>query len=226
MIGLLKYGSGLPFNRLEGLQGHLEIPLPASTQWDIVQAVAANLAPAFEELIRQAAQGEVLHNDDTTVKILELMGERGRQEALAGAEGEGTTPSSAPACSRRAWSRCATATGWRCSSAAAGTRARTWPRCSSTAPRSCRRRSRCAMPCRATCRASCRRSWPIAWPMPGGSSSTCTIAFPSRAATFSKRWPWFIATMPSPGSVSCRPRRGCNGISKRAGRRCRNCTIG
>jgi transposase len=89
MIGLLKYGSGLPFNRLEGLQGHLEIPLPASTQWDIVQAVATNLAPAFEELIRQAAQGEVLHNDDTTVKILELMG-RSRQEAPADAEGEGT----------------------------------------------------------------------------------------------------------------------------------------
>jgi transposase len=89
MIGLLKYGSGLPFNRLEGLQGHLEIPLPASTQWDIVQAVAANLAPAFAELIRQAAQGDVLHNDDTTVKILELMGQRGRPEALASAEGEG-----------------------------------------------------------------------------------------------------------------------------------------
>jgi hypothetical protein len=89
MIGLLKYGSGLPFNRLEGLQGHLGIPLPASTQWDIVQAVATNLAPAFEELIRQAAQGEVVHNDDTTVKILELMGERGRQQALAGATGEG-----------------------------------------------------------------------------------------------------------------------------------------
>ena len=89
MIGLLKYGSGLPFNRLEGLQGHLQTPLPASTQWDIVQAVAANLTPAFDELIRQAAQGEVLHNDDTTVKILELMGERGRAEALAGADSEG-----------------------------------------------------------------------------------------------------------------------------------------
>jgi transposase len=89
MIGLLKYGSGLPFNRLDGLQGHLEIPLPASTQWDIVHAVAANLAPAFAELIRQAAQGDVLHNDDTTVKILELMGQHGRQEALASAEGEG-----------------------------------------------------------------------------------------------------------------------------------------
>jgi len=88
MIGLLKYGSGLPFNRLEGLQGHLEIPLPASTQWDIVHAVAANLGPVFAELIRQAAQGDVLHNDDTTVKILELMGQR-RQEALARAEEEG-----------------------------------------------------------------------------------------------------------------------------------------
>jgi hypothetical protein len=89
MIALLKYGSGLPFNRLEGLQGYLEIPLPASTQWDIVQAVARQLAPAFDELIRQAAQGDVLHNDDTTVKILALMGQRGQAEALAsGAAGE------------------------------------------------------------------------------------------------------------------------------------------
>jgi transposase len=87
MIGLLKYGSGLPFNRLDGLQGDLEVPLPASTQWDIVRAVAAALAPAFAELIRQAAQGDVLHNDDTTVKILELMGQPDRQEALADAVG-------------------------------------------------------------------------------------------------------------------------------------------
>ncbi len=90
MIGLLKYGSGLPFNRLEGLQGHLEIPLPASTQWDIVHAVAASLAPAFAELVRQAAQGDVLHNDDTTVKILELMGQRGGPEGVAHADGETT----------------------------------------------------------------------------------------------------------------------------------------
>ena len=76
MIGLLKYGSGLPFNRLEGLQGNLEIPLPASTQWDIVYSFAPALDPAYQELIRQAAQGDVLYNDDTTVKILALMGER------------------------------------------------------------------------------------------------------------------------------------------------------
>ena len=49
MIGLLKYGSGLPFNRLDGLHGNLEVPLRASTQWDIVRSVAANLTPAFKE---------------------------------------------------------------------------------------------------------------------------------------------------------------------------------
>ena len=83
MIALLKYGSGMPFNREEKLQASLGIPLPASTQWDIVHAKAERIEPAFEELIRQAAQGEVVHNDDTTVKILELMGERAKDEALA-----------------------------------------------------------------------------------------------------------------------------------------------
>ena len=90
MIGLLTYGSGLPFNRLDGLQGNLEVPLPASTQWDIVHAVAASLTPAFDELIRQAARGDVLHNDDTTVKILELMGGRSRQDALTDAVEDGS----------------------------------------------------------------------------------------------------------------------------------------
>ena len=79
MIGLLKYGSGLPFNRLERLQRSCKIPLAASTQWDIVHATASMLLPVYDELIRQAAQGEVLHNDDTTVRILELMGERARK---------------------------------------------------------------------------------------------------------------------------------------------------
>ena len=88
MIALLKYGSGLPFNRLQGLQGHLEIPLPASTQWDVVAAVARLLTPSFDELIRQAAQGEVLHNDDTTIKILALRSTGGRHDAEADGEQE------------------------------------------------------------------------------------------------------------------------------------------
>jgi len=73
MVALMKYGSGFPFHRLERLEGNLRIPLPASTQWEIVRDGAARSQPAFEELIRQGASGEVLYNDDTSVKILEFL---------------------------------------------------------------------------------------------------------------------------------------------------------
>jgi hypothetical protein len=42
------------------LEGSLGIPLPAATQCEIVAETAQRIQPALEELIRQAAQGEVL----------------------------------------------------------------------------------------------------------------------------------------------------------------------
>jgi hypothetical protein len=81
MIALLKYGTGLPFHRLEKLQKNLKVPLPASTQWEVVEKAAEAVRPAYEELVRQAAQGEVFHNDDTPMKLLEWMGKR-REKAL------------------------------------------------------------------------------------------------------------------------------------------------
>lgn len=72
MIALLKYGSGFPFNRLQRLQGSLGIPLPAATQWEIVEGSADTLEPVFEQMVYQAAQGRVLHNDDTTMKVQQL----------------------------------------------------------------------------------------------------------------------------------------------------------
>ena len=83
MIAMLKYSMGVPFNREEKFQGDLGIPLPASTQWDIVEAKAERIEPAFNELIRQAADGDVIFNDDTTVKILEMMGKRAEETVLA-----------------------------------------------------------------------------------------------------------------------------------------------
>ena len=72
MIALLKYGSGMPFYRLEKLEHLLGIPLPASTQWEIAEEEAEVIKAALDELIRQAAQGEVLHNDDTGMRVLRL----------------------------------------------------------------------------------------------------------------------------------------------------------
>ena len=72
MIALLKYGSGMPFYRLEKLEQALGIPLPASTQWEIVEDEAELIQAARDELIRQGAQGEVLHNDDTGMRVLRM----------------------------------------------------------------------------------------------------------------------------------------------------------
>jgi transposase len=72
MIALLKYGSGMPFYRLEKLEHLLGIPLPASTQWEMVEEAAEVIQAARDELIRQAAQGEVVHNDDTSMRVLRL----------------------------------------------------------------------------------------------------------------------------------------------------------
>jgi transposase len=77
IVGLLKYGTGVPFKRLERLQKHLGMPLPATTQWDLMAAAAKLLWPVLEELIRQAAQGSVMHNDDTGMRILRLAREPG-----------------------------------------------------------------------------------------------------------------------------------------------------
>ncbi len=90
MIGLLKYGCGLPFQRIQRLEQALAIPLPTTTQWDVVAAAAPCLAPAVEELAQQAAQGTVLYNDDTTMRILKFTAEA-RAEALPpGADAERT----------------------------------------------------------------------------------------------------------------------------------------
>lgn len=89
MTGLLKYGAGLPFHRIEKLQAGLGIPLPATTQWQLVEAGAKKLQPAFDELVNQAAQAQVLHNDDTVMKVLALTREQ-VQAAAAGEPGERT----------------------------------------------------------------------------------------------------------------------------------------
>ena len=65
MMALLKYGTGLPFNRLQRLQEDLGIPLAASTQWETVSEQEGVFGPVYQAFIVAAAQGKILHNDDT-----------------------------------------------------------------------------------------------------------------------------------------------------------------
>lgn len=75
MMAMLRYGTGIPGYRLEGLEKNLGIPLPSSTQYEKVAEAAPVVQLVHEQHIHQAAQGEVVYNDDTTVKILALMAE-------------------------------------------------------------------------------------------------------------------------------------------------------
>jgi len=84
MVALLKYGSGFPFYRLENLQEYLGIPLPDSTQWDMVQKAARAVDPVHRVLIKLAAQAGVIHVDDTTARILSLMDEEKGKEGRTG----------------------------------------------------------------------------------------------------------------------------------------------
>lgn len=74
VIEVLKYGSGFPFYRLEKLQEGFGVPMPTSTQWDIVVSDANNTYYVFEHMKLEAAQGDIVHNDDTIMKILASMG--------------------------------------------------------------------------------------------------------------------------------------------------------
>jgi transposase len=71
MVAQLHYGSGMPFNRIEKLQKQMGVPLPASTQFELVDEASGELQPVLDELINQAAQGQLATYDDTVARILE-----------------------------------------------------------------------------------------------------------------------------------------------------------
>lgn len=76
MLLMTRYGLGLPHHRMAGLQDNLGIPMPPSTAWDRVHRATEELRPVYDELRRQAAQGQLLHGDDSYVRILAFMGRR------------------------------------------------------------------------------------------------------------------------------------------------------
>jgi len=72
LVCLLKYGNGFAFYRFEKFQENMGVPLPIGTQWEMVKSVTGVGKLVYEELLNMAAQGEVIHNDDTHVQILTI----------------------------------------------------------------------------------------------------------------------------------------------------------
>ncbi len=72
MLSILRYGAGLPMYRMEKWQTAFGVPLPASTQWQLIDTASKTPGLVYEALIDAAAQGRLLHNDDTTMRVQSL----------------------------------------------------------------------------------------------------------------------------------------------------------
>jgi hypothetical protein len=75
VLVLGRYYLGIPLYRLEGYQAMVGVPVADATQWDQIERVADCVYPVFEQLKTLAAQGDVIYQDDTHVRILSLIAE-------------------------------------------------------------------------------------------------------------------------------------------------------
>jgi len=70
MLMINKYFMSVPLYRQDRLQNYLGIPLPASTQWDLMAAHEPMLKALYKALAQDCANGLALCYDDTSVKIM------------------------------------------------------------------------------------------------------------------------------------------------------------
>ena len=78
ILAVQKYYGGFPFYRQEDFQKMLDFPLPDATQWALMEQVANAVHPLIGALEKVAASGELIHNDDTSVRIVEIIRENKR----------------------------------------------------------------------------------------------------------------------------------------------------
>jgi transposase len=91
VLALARYYLGLPWHRLEGFQALVGVPVPDATQWDQGELVGDCSYPIFLQLEKEAAQGEVIFQDDTPGRVLTLIEENQLARAKARAQGKTKT---------------------------------------------------------------------------------------------------------------------------------------
>jgi transposase len=74
-LALQKYCVAVPFYRQETFQMMLNFPMPDATQWDLVEQVAGCCYGIFNVLKMCAANGKRIHNDDTSLRIQQIIRE-------------------------------------------------------------------------------------------------------------------------------------------------------
>ena len=87
VLAVSRYYLGLPLYRVEGYQAMLGVPVPDATQWDQIDKVGDWSYGGCEHLERLAAQGELISQDDTAVRIWSLIKENQQLQAQAEIQG-------------------------------------------------------------------------------------------------------------------------------------------
>jgi transposase len=88
VLALARYYLGVPWQRLEGFQTLVGVPVPDATQWDQGEIVGDCCHAIFKWLEKEAAQGEVIYQDDTPGRVLTLIEENQIARAQAQAQGK------------------------------------------------------------------------------------------------------------------------------------------
>ncbi len=86
LLAVLRYGMGVPMYRTARGQQDMGVPLPASTQWELMAQAAEPRQPVYEAMIEAAAQAPLIHTDDTTMRVQSLR----REITQAGEEAKRT----------------------------------------------------------------------------------------------------------------------------------------
>jgi transposase len=90
VLALSRYYLGVPGYRLQGYQTMLGVPVPDATQWDQIEKVGDCAYVVFAQMEKVAAQGELIFQDDTAVRIVSLMQENLEMVSAAQAQGLST----------------------------------------------------------------------------------------------------------------------------------------
>lgn len=75
LIAVLKFEASFPYYRLEKIQKQLLTPMPASTQFDLMEELANTISPIWYLFLKLAPEGSLFKIDDTKAKIKSLIWE-------------------------------------------------------------------------------------------------------------------------------------------------------
>lgn len=91
MLMIHKYFMSVPLYRQETLQNYLGVPLPASTQWELMAAQEDVLEALYHAFEQDAANGKGISIDDTSAKIMEQIVNNKKAEKKSDKKGCYTT---------------------------------------------------------------------------------------------------------------------------------------